>query len=100
MIYYTQLIFLHRGREKEFLEFEDHVLPMLAKYDGKLLYRVRPSEEDIISSETGTPYEVHLVSFPARTNFDAYASDPVRQKYLHLKNDSISRVLLIEGHVV
>jgi hypothetical protein len=42
MIYITQLIYIKEGQEKIFDEFEDVAIPIIAKYKGKLLFRVRP----------------------------------------------------------
>lgn len=100
MLYYTQLIFLKEGREEAFNAFEDKVLPLLAKYNGKLLCRIRTSEGNVIETSVGNPYEVHLVSFETQEDFEAYAKDPVRQKYLPLRNESIADVMLIKGEVV
>ncbi len=97
MLYYTQLIYIKKGKEDLFHTFEDHVLPLLVKYNGKLLYRVRPASESIVATEVGEPYEVHLVSFPSKADFAAYAGDKERQGYLHLKDSSVARVLLVEG---
>lgn len=99
-VYYTQLIFVREGHEETFHTFEDHVLPLLAKYNGQLLYRARPSTDAVIASSVGHPYEVHLISFAAREDFEAYVRDPERQKRLHLKEESVERVLLIEGTAV
>ena len=43
------------------------------------------------------PYELHLVTFPTKADFEAYRDGPQRQHYLTLKDQSIDRVLLIEG---
>jgi uncharacterized protein (DUF1330 family) len=96
-VYYTQLIFLREGREDAFHSFEDHVLPLLAKYNGELLYRARPSRTSVIESTLGHPYEVHLITFDSRQDFEAYAADEERQRHLSLKDESVERVLLIEG---
>lgn len=100
MIYYTQLIFLRKGKEEPFNYFEDQVLPLLKKYNGKLLYRGRPAQSHVIETTVGYPYEVHLVSFESREDFNAYAQDPVRQKYLPLRDESIEKVMLIEGNLI
>lgn len=39
MRYYTQLIFIKPGSEAMFHEFEDAVLPLLARHGGRLLFR-------------------------------------------------------------
>lgn len=97
MIYYTQFIFIKKGKEEPFNFFENKVLPLLEKYNGKLLYRIRPAASDVIETNLGYPYEMHLVSFETRDDFKAYAQDEVRQRYLPLRNESIADVMLIEG---
>jgi hypothetical protein len=98
MVYYTQLIYLNEGKEAIFLDFENHVLPILAKYEGLLLYRVRPDVSSVVESNIDLPYEVHLVSFPSKEMFTAYAGDEERQQYLGMKNEPVARVVLIEGY--
>ncbi len=97
MIYYTQLIFVRAGKEDSFHTFEDHVLPLLEKYKGNLLLRLRPSVGTVIAAAGGHPYEVHIVAFATKADFEAYAGDEERQRYLSLKEDSVERVMLIEG---
>ncbi len=100
MLLYTQLIFIKEGKEELFHSFEDRVLPILARYNGRLLYRARPSAADVIETALGYPYEVHLVSFATKDDFIAYAGDGERQQYLTLKNESVAEVMLIEGSLL
>ncbi len=86
--------------EDSFLTFEDRVLPLLQKHHGALLYRVRPVASSVIESQLGQPYEVHLVSFATRADFEAYRDDPERQQYLPLKDAAIDSALLIEGKLL
>jgi hypothetical protein len=75
MLYYTQLIFIKKGMEETFHTFEDHVLPLLERHNGKLLYRVRPAEKAVIETRLDFPYELHLVCFQARNDFESYRDD-------------------------
>lgn len=100
MLYYTQIIFIKEGREDQFNLFESHVLPLLKKHNGILLYRVRPAESAIIESSIGHPYELHVVTFPAKTDFEGYCNDDERLQYVHLKEGAIDKVLLIEGKLL
>ncbi|MEO6851633.1 MAG: hypothetical protein ABI203_04245 [Mucilaginibacter sp.] len=100
MLYYTQIIFLKEGQQDQFNLFESHVLPLLGKYNGVLLYRLRPTDESIVETAIGKPYELQLVSFPSREDFNGYAKDDDRLKHLNLKNTSIEKVLLIEGKLL
>lgn len=100
MLYYTQFIYIKPGREEQFHLFEEKVLPLLARYNGSLLYRVRPGRGAVVETSVEYPYEVHLVAFESKEDFMAYANDDERKKYLALKNESVEKVILIEGHLV
>ena len=97
MLYYTQIVFVNPGQETVFHAFEDQVLPLLQHHKGELIYRVRPPESSVIATTMGHPYEIHLVTFPTKADFEAYRDDPQRRQYMDLKNQSIDRALLIEG---
>ena len=100
MLYYTQVIFVLEGQEATFEEFEAHVLPLLQRHGGQLLYRVRPGRPDVIETAMDYPYEIHLVTFPARANFEAYRDDPERMRHMPLKEKSIRKAMLIEGKLL
>ena len=100
MLYYTQLIFVKQNREDDFNLFESYVLPLLKRHNGVLIYRVRPTADCIIESTIDRPYELHLVTFPTRADFDGYARDPDRLKHMPLKELSIEKALLIEGRLL
>ncbi len=100
MLYYTQLIYVQAGQETVFHDFEAHVLPLLQRHGGQLLYRARPGRPDVIETALEYPYEIHLVSFPAREGFEAYRDDPERLQYVPLKDRSVRKALLIEGKLL
>jgi len=97
MVYYTQVLFVVEGQEAIFESFEEQVLPLLSQFNGELLYRVRPPRSAVLTTSIGYPYEIHLVCFPRQTDFEAYRDNPQRLACLPLKDQSIARVLLIEG---
>ncbi|MBK0381073.1 hypothetical protein [Mucilaginibacter segetis] len=97
MIYYTQLIFIKPGQEQAFHAFEDKVLPLLENHNGKLLYRVRPEKSAFIEYSDDLPYEIHLVSFKDKADFETYKTDPKRLSFMEMKNNSVERIILIEG---
>jgi uncharacterized protein (DUF1330 family) len=97
MIYITQLIFVNEGKESVFHEFEDHAIPLIEKYSGKMLQRIRPDKSNFISGEPDKPYEIHLVSFPSEKDLEAFMKDDTRQKFLHLKQESVRSTLLVKG---
>ena len=100
MLYYTQLIFIKPGKETEFHAFEDKVLPLLANHGGELLYRVRPGRESFIAGTGELPYEIHLVTFEDVESFKSYGADPQRLAAIDLKNESVEKVVLIEGRTI
>jgi len=97
MIYFTQLIYLKPGGEDAFQEFESLAIPLIPRYNGTLLLRLRPGDEAIIEKNMDAPYEVHLVSFPSDADFQNFMKDPERKKFLHLKENSIESSILIKG---
>lgn len=97
MIYFTQLIYVVPGREGDFHAFEQVALPAMSQYGGTLLMRVRPDKASFIAGETEPPYEIHLVSFEDEKGFQAFQRDGARLEALPLKENSVSRVVLIRG---
>jgi uncharacterized protein (DUF1330 family) len=97
MAYYTQLVFLKPGQSEVFQQFEECVLPLLEKHNGRMLLRWRRTDECLIESTVGNPDEIHLLSFASPADFTHYTEDEARRSFLHLKEASIEKVLLIEG---
>ena len=97
MIFITQLIYIIKGQEKIFDEFESIAIPTISKYNGRLLFRIRPTEEAFIETNFDKPYEVHLVEFETQQDFDNFKKDEERKKFLHLKEQSIKASILIQG---
>ena len=97
MIYLTQLIYIKPGQEEVFESFEAVALPLIPRYRGQLLLRVRPDASAVIDGEASPPYEIHLVSFPEESDFQAFGKDPERASFLHLKEASVERIVLIKG---
>lgn len=97
MIFITQLIYIQEGQKNIFHQFEDIAIPIISKYNGRLLMRVRPDDDSIIESNMDKPYEIHLVEFASDKDFDAFMKDDERKKFLHLKEQSIRSVVLIKG---
>ena len=100
MLYYTQLIFIREGQADTFHAFEDQVLPLLQHHNGTLVLRVRPVASSILITTLENPYEIHLVSFGSRADFEAYRDDPQRLQHIPLKDQSVDRIVLIEGRLL
>lgn len=80
-----------------FHEFEDVAIPIIAKYNGRLLLRVRPQEDSFIEISIDKPYEIHLVEFDGEQDFINFMHDEERKKFLHLKEQSIRSSILYKG---
>jgi len=96
-IYITQLIYIKKGEEKAFHQFEDLAIPIIMNYNGKLLLRLRPGENEVVERSIDLPYEIHLVEFNTEADFQDFMKDEERKKFLHLKEKSINSVVLIRG---
>lgn len=100
MIYFTQLIYINPGEEAVFEAFENVAMPLIEKYNGKLLLRVRPTAATILERNMDQPYEIHLVEFPGEKDFLDFSRDEDRKKFLHLKEKSVKAVILIKGEKI
>ena len=97
MIYITQLIYVQEGQQHIFHQFEDIAIPIILKYNGQLLLRIRPDDTSIIEINMERPYEIHLVEFATEDDFKNFMQDEERKQFLHLKEQSIKAVTLIKG---
>jgi uncharacterized protein (DUF1330 family) len=97
MILITQLIYIVEGQEEVFDEFENIAIPAISRYNGKLLFRLRPTKESFIEHHIDKPYEIHLVEFESQQDFDNFKQDEERKRFLHLKEQSIKSSILIQG---
>lgn len=97
MVYIMQLIYIRDGEQNVFNEFEDIAIPLISKYNGRLLLRVRPTENEFIEARIEKPHEMHLVEFNCEQDFDNFMRDEERKKFLHLKEQSIKSSVLIKG---
>lgn len=97
MIHITQLIYIKEGQEETFHRFEEVAIPIIQKYNGKLLLRIRPNPVEVIEANMTVPYEIHLVEFASESDFENFKQDKERLKFLHLKEQSIKSAVMIKG---
>ncbi|MBT1706043.1 DUF1330 domain-containing protein [Chryseosolibacter indicus] len=97
MIYITQLIYIVPGQEETFDQFEEIAIPIIKKYNGKLLFRIRPEASAYVEHTIEAPYEIHLVEFDIEQDFERFKQDEERKAFLHLKEQSIRESILIQG---
>lgn len=93
------LVFVYEGKESEFLKYENLVLPLLGSYHGKIMYRIRPTKESIVSAEGELPFEVHVLSFPSKQKFEAYLLDSDRKKFENLQKEAIKTTFVIKEEI-
>ena len=96
-LYLTLLLFVKEGKEDTFLEYEEKALTILPRYNGELIYRLRPTVENYINEAAEKPYEIHLVAFASEEDFVAFKADDERNRYAYLFQESVREVILIEG---
>jgi hypothetical protein len=83
----TQIVRVPADGVRDFQQFESRVLPLLPRYGGALVRRVRGRDGQ---------FEVHLVSFPSPERFDAYLGDSERVAALPLLESSGAEAELVE----
>lgn len=91
-IYYTLSVYLREGQEEVFQAYENKVLPLLPKYNGKLELRLK-----INKTAPDHPDEIHVISFLNETDFTAYRNDPERLRYASMFQDSVAKAMLVQG---
>lgn len=97
MIYFTQLIYIKEGQQDVFHQFEEVAIPIIRKYNGQLLLRVRPEENAFIERHMEKPYEIHFGSFNSEQDLENFMRDEERKAFLHLKEQSIKASILTVG---
>ncbi|GAB3760578.1 DUF1330 domain-containing protein [Spirosoma pomorum] len=97
MIYLTQLVYVKEGQQEVFHQFEEVAIPLIAKYNGQLLLRIRPTDEAYVEQQMDRPYEIHFVKFDTEEDFAAFSNDESRKQFLHLKEQSVQTAILIKG---
>jgi hypothetical protein len=55
MIFITQLVYIKQDQEAAFHQFEDIAIPIISKYNSKLLLRLRPAENTFIEHHIEKP---------------------------------------------
>jgi uncharacterized protein (DUF1330 family) len=100
MIYITQLIYIIDRQAATFDAFEAFAIPIIAKYNGRLLLRIRPAAANMIEQTIETPYEIHVVEFDSDQDFENFKRDEDRKQFLHLKEQSIKTILMIKGEKI
>jgi len=93
-IYYILLIFVFSDKYEIFNDYEDKVLPLLPKYNGKLESRLKTDKS---ANDADIPDEIHIISFKNECDFENFKNDSERKKYFHLFKSSVQKVELIKS---
>lgn len=80
-MYITQLIYVRKGKEDIFNQFENLAIPIISNYNGKLLLRLRPTEQNVIGASIEKPYEIHLIEFNTEVDFENFMKDEERKSF-------------------
>lgn len=97
MIFFTQLIYIKEGKEDVFDRFEAIAIPLISKYNGRLLLRIRPDKDAYLEAKVEKPYEIHFGEFDSADDFDNFLKDEERRKIMHLKEESIESSIVVRG---
>jgi len=97
MIFFTQLVYVKKGKEDTFEEFESVAIPLIQKHNGRLLLCLRPSSSSIVETLIEHPYEMHFGEFETEEDFENFLNDDERQKILKLKEESIEYSFVVKG---
>lgn len=100
MIYITQLIYLKKGKKKQFEQFEKSVAPIVERHGGQLLFRFSPTIRSARSVNIEKPDEIQLIRFESEEHFRAYVDDADRLKALPVKQGSVRTQILIKGEAI
>ncbi len=96
-LYITLLLFVKEGKEDIFQTYEEKVLPILGRYEGELIYRIRAQADSFLHLGYEMPYEIHLLSFASLADFERFKQDDERKAYAYLFQESVRETILIEG---
>ena len=81
------------GRSVEFEQFETAAASIMGRHGGRMERRVAVRDR----LGTSLPDEVHLVTFPSRTAYEAYRADPALASLAALRARAILRTVIREG---
>lgn len=87
-------LFIQPGRELEFRQFETEAARIMKKHGGQITYVMRPAAS---SAGEPLPYEIHVVMFPSREQFEAYRTDEDLASFAALRQAAITRTDVVMG---
>jgi hypothetical protein len=76
-LYIRVRLWIHRGLETEFEEYERKVSRIMIRYGGAMERVIRTS--GVSDDRSDEPFEVHVLRFPSRDLYEAYRDDAERR---------------------
>lgn len=88
------LLWVKAGQEELFAEYEDRALEIASGHGVVILSRVRGNEPSEM------PYEVQVLQFPSRVEFQAFMDDPSRLNLTYMRNEAIAKTEVIDVWII
>ena len=86
-------LFVNRGCEAEFQQFEASAEKIMRRYGGCIERRIGFRE----NADADHPHELHIVAFPDQQTFDRYRADPDLQALAELRARAIRQTIVWVG---
>lgn len=84
-------LYVRPGAEKAFARFEEQALAIVREHRGQLERALRPPRA------ADAPFEIHVLSFPSESAFDAYRQDPRMAALASLRQSAVERTVFWSG---
>jgi hypothetical protein len=81
------------GREADFERFETAAASIMRRHGGRVERRIALRD----GRAAGPPDEIHVVTFPSRTAYEAYRDDSALSSLAALRAGSILQTVIREG---
>jgi uncharacterized protein (DUF1330 family) len=91
------ILWVHRGFEEEFREFERLSLNIAARYGGTLLHVARLAES---AEGEDAPYEFHLLAFPSKQDLRRFQQSPESRALDPTRHRVIAHAQIVDGEEI
>ena len=82
---YLVSIFLHPGTDEVLRQYEQHVVPVMQRHDGEILYVLKPTK----TPTDGEADEMQLLAFESEQGFLSFRRDPELQQFGYLREAAV-----------
>jgi uncharacterized protein (DUF1330 family) len=91
MLVVVAVLYVRPGAEEVFADFEEQALAILHEHGGRLERAVRP----VCAADA--PHEIHVLTFPSQSVFDAYRGDPRLAALASPRQSAVEKTVLWSG---